>query len=85
MCTDWDYVNVRDFKWLNAYWETEVSTLFDSAHEVLDETADLGKKLIKELDLPIAENPFDVQQSKFFKEVYKNPERISNRLIEIEK
>jgi len=85
MCTDWDFVNVRDFKWLTNYWNEEVSTMFDSEHEILDESIELGKKIIKELELPIAEVPFDAQQSRFFKEVYRNPHRLTYNLIEREK
>ena len=69
MCTDWDFVNVRDFKWLNNYWENK-----DIA-DIDEQTKDLGSKLYQELNLPIAVEPLDAEQSKFFKTVYVNPVR----------
>jgi len=38
-------------------------------------STELGTKLIKELNIPIAVEPLDAQQSKFFKTVYQNPSR----------
>ena len=72
MCTDWDFVNVRDFKWLNEYW--------DAKGDIVDEdiehyTQELGDKLIHELELPIAVDPLDATQSNFFKTVYVNQPR----------
>ena len=40
---------------------------------------DLGYKLIEELDLPIAADPLDGNQSLFFKKVYENPVRDNSR------
>ena len=82
MCTDWDFVNVRDFKYLNNMWEETYSKVTE---EMLPyEIMGLGETLKHELDLPIASNPLDPQQSKFFKTVYRNPSRNSNKLIDIE-
>ena len=73
MCTDWDYVQVRDFKYLNSLWNDEYSKITE---EMLPyEIIGLGETLIHELDIPIAAHPLDLQQSKFFKTVYKNPAR----------
>jgi hypothetical protein len=72
MCTDWDYVQVRDFDYLNSLWK-EKNIAEENLH---NQVIDLGKKLIIELDIPIAEEPLDAQQSKFFKEVYQIPTRI---------
>ena len=53
MCSDWDFVNVRDFDWLNEYWESK-----DMSEEGMElETTFLGEKLLEELDLPIAIDP----------------------------
>jgi len=71
MCTDWDFINVRDFKWLNEYWNSK--DLNDD--EMEDNTISLGYSLIEELDLPIAAEPLNGNQSKFFKTVYVNPAR----------
>ena len=79
MCTDWDYVQVRDFEYLNDLWATS----FESIEDVDYEIEEYGSKLINELDIPIAEKPLDAQQSKFFKAVYQHPARTDHqRFIE---
>ena len=71
MCTDWDFVNVRDFDWLNEYWDSK-----DIDEDQMEaDTIDFGYKLIDELNLPIAADPLDGNQSLFFKTVYQNPIR----------
>ena len=77
MCSDWDYVNVRDFEYLNSMWEQEVKHI--KFLYLNDEVNDLGEKLIQELRVPIATDPLDPDQSKFFKLVYQNPSRNSNQ------
>jgi hypothetical protein len=75
MCTDWDYVQVRDFKYLNAFWNQ-----LDITEPTLMETIEsLGDKLINDLDIPISRHPLDAQQSKFFKAVYQLPTRIPHQ------
>lgn len=81
MCTDWDYVQVRDFEYLNSLWDSEYSKITEDMlpYEIIA----LGASLINDLDIPIAENPLDAQQSKFFKEVYQHPARTDHqRFIE---
>jgi hypothetical protein len=73
MCTDWDFINVRDFDYLNEYWDNTVSLI--SEEVLLDKTEEMGAMIKKELDLPIGETPLDAGQSNFFKEVYQNPAR----------
>lgn len=73
MCSDWDFVNVRDFEWLNNYWNTELE-VFNGKH-LLERTEELGTLLINELNIPIAQTPLSDEQSKFFKTVYQNPSR----------
>jgi hypothetical protein len=81
MCTDWDYVQVRDFKYLNSLWE-EVEPRV-SMEGLQDSIEDLGNKILTELDIPISEKPLDSQQSKFFKAVYQHPSRTDHqRFIE---
>ena len=81
MCTDWDYVQVRDFKYLNSLWK-EVEPRV-SMEGLQDSIEDLGDKILAKLDIPIAAQPLDAQQSKFFKSVYQNPSRTDNqRFIE---
>jgi len=77
MLTDWDYVNVRDFEYLNDMWEQDVSHI--KPMYLHDEVSDLGEKLMQELRVPIAVDPLDPNQSKFFKLVYQNPSRNSNQ------
>jgi hypothetical protein len=74
-CTDWDYVNVRDFSWLNEFWRTDVSLINET---ILDEEiSKFGEKLAQDLHIPIDE-PLTAMQSKFFKEVFTNPSRVPN-------
>ena len=81
MCTDWDYVQVRDFKYLNSLWD-EVEPRV-SMEGLQDSIEDLGNKILTNLDIPIAEQPLNAKQSKFFKSVYQNPSRTDNqRFIE---
>jgi hypothetical protein len=73
MCTDWDYVMVRDFEYLNSLWNERYSKVSD---EMLPyEIMGLGETLVHQLDLPIAPNALDSAQSKFFKAVYQVPTR----------
>ena len=71
MCTDWDYVNVRDFEYLNDYWNNK--DLDESQME--EDTIDFGYKLIDELEMSIAAEPLNGNQSLFFKSVYQTPSR----------
>jgi hypothetical protein len=73
MCTDWDYVNVRDFEYLNDFYNAEIASITEE--ELPEKIEDMGTLLINELDIPIAETPLDGAQSKFFKTVYQNPSR----------
>ena len=77
MCTDWDYLQVRDFKYLNEYWDKTVSVHIHDGN-LLESIQRLGTSLIDELDIPISVNPLDAQQSKFFKAVYEHPARTNN-------
>ena len=81
MCTDWDFVQVRDFEYLNDLWKVS----FESIEDIDYEIEEYGIKLINELKLPIAEQPLNAQQSKFFKTVYEGPQRITDpKLIDPE-
>jgi hypothetical protein len=73
MCTDWDYVQVRDFEYLNSLWREEFENL--SEEQVQQEIEKLGSILVDDLELPIDAIPLNEGQSKFFKEVYVNPKR----------
>ena len=73
MCTDWDYVNVRDFEYLNTLWKEEFEEMIDPTSASLE----YGSNLINDLEVPIARVPLNAEQSKFFKTVYQNPSRNS--------
>jgi hypothetical protein len=70
-CTPWDYANVRDFEWLNNFWETEVKDV-----DPLETSIHLGTEILKGTGADISTTPLDEQQSKFFKSVYQNTPRI---------
>jgi len=82
MCTDWDYINVRDFEYLNEHWDKISKDITEE--NINDEIEKLGALLIDKLDIPIAEIPLSGSQSKFFKEIYQNPMRMSDRFLEKE-
>jgi len=71
LCTDWDYIKVRDFEYLNKLWNDKVQDESD----LLEAIEDYGERLLEQLDIPIAVKPLDAQQSKFFKSTYRNPPR----------
>ena len=68
--TDWDYINVRDFRWLNLHWQNYVKLL--SIEQVHKEVSILGQQIGKILPIDSAFTP---QQSKFFKRFLINPLR----------
>jgi len=73
MCTDWDYIQVRDFEYLNEYWSNTIKTI--SEENLLEEIKKLGSLLTGYLDIPIAETPLDNAQSYFLKSIYQTPSR----------
>ena len=77
-CTDWDYLNVRDFKWLNNYWEEHDSQTTEKMlpYEIMG----IGETLKHELNINIAD-PFTDEQSILFKALYTNPPRMPNNFI----
>jgi len=77
MMTDWDFVNVRDFDYLNNMWKNlEVTVNEENLMEAIE---DYGDKLKEALDLPISPTPLDAGGSYFFKTVYQNPARTTNQ------
>jgi hypothetical protein len=80
MCTDWDYVQVRDFEYLNKLWEEEYSKIEPDMLKY--EIIGLGETLKHELKLPLGDM-LSPDQSKFFKTVYEQPTRTEyQRFIE---
>ena len=77
MLTDWDHVCVRDFEYLNNFWDNVCLQVNED--NLLQETKKIGEMLKEEMDLPIALTPFDAGQSSFFKTVYQNPVRDNSK------
>ena len=72
MFTDWDYIQVRDFDHLDELWQENKNM---NSSNLAYESAKTGTQIIKELNLPITEDPLTPQQSIFVKTVFHNPER----------
>ena len=79
-CTDWDYIQVRDFDYLTEFWNNEVKDI--TAEELSVKIIHYGNELKKRLDLEICE--LDVDASKFFKGVFKNSNRSNHGFLEKE-
>lgn len=79
-CTDWDYIQVRDFEYLNRYWQENVLGCSDDLLKL--RIFELGDKIRSKLLLPVAD--LDNKQSLFFKEVWTNPPRTHTALTEKE-
>lgn len=84
---NFDYKNVRDFKWHDAFWQQSVQPQFAGGSEICkatgwtydkkklqDEIFKLGEVLRSRLNFEIAE--LDANGSRFFKESWINPPRL---------
>lgn len=93
--TDWDYINVRDFEYINKMFEEEIKPKFIgddqkcyksnyswSKEALLQEIRNIGVILRKEMKLDIAE--FDEVQSQFYKKSYINMPRMNKLMTETE-
>ena len=89
----WDWKNVRDFRWLTEFFETEVFPEFAGEEEMCVNTGmrwdkaklkakthELGIDIRKQLKLKIAD--MGEEGSAFFKEVYINPSRLGAQVRE---
>lgn len=80
MLTDWDYVQVRDFEYLNEMWSKEFEGMEDDVIQARIKY--LGSELKEKLNVPVGDI-LTPDQSKFFKTVYEHPARTDNqRFIE---
>lgn len=70
--TEWDYVQVRDFEYLNDLWKNKISKNVNEFN-IYEEIESLGNKISNNMNLPMGN--IDENASKFFKMVYKNPSR----------
>jgi hypothetical protein len=79
-CTDWNYIQVRDFDYLNSIFDIHFKdkTVEDIEKHILD----LGNEIRLKLNMPVTELTSD--QSKFFKAVWTNPPRTNRSLTESE-
>jgi hypothetical protein len=75
-CTDWDYLQVRDFDYLNRLFEEKFY------NDPLEQIIMLGEQLKFKLDLPM--HYFSPEQSRFFKEVWVNPPRYDYMVKELD-
>ena len=73
--SNWDYVNVRDFKYLNQYWQDNVSHYTEE--QAVAEADRLSNLMSSRVEIP---QTFSSDQSKFFKRFDVNPARRS-RLV----
>jgi hypothetical protein len=71
-CTDWDYANVRNFKYLTEHWERQHANAEPEA--ITAHLNFLGKELHEKCNIEIAN--LDPAGSKFFKATYTNTPRI---------
>lgn len=79
-CTDWDYIQVRDFDYLNRMFDNYSTEVSDKGLDLC--INNLGIDLRNKLNLPVAD--LDQNQSKFFKEVWTSPPRTNTALLEKE-
>jgi len=95
--TSWDFLNVRDFEYINTMWNDDVKHNFTGKRDdmrcyktgytwneytLLNSIKDLGDKLRKGLLINVAE--LDETQSKFFKATYTAPPRMNKMVTEEE-
>jgi len=80
LCTDWDFVQVRDFEYLNNLWQESKDSI-NSSTKLLQDITQYGSILEQELEFPIDPEPLFAKQSAFFKSVYTNPSRSSSKNI----
>ena len=83
MCTDWDFINVRDFAYLNTLWNDELEGVDeDSAADLAQQ---FGDKIKQQLDIPISSLPLSIDQSKFHKTTFTNSIRPKHPLLAADK
>jgi len=73
MCTDWNFINVRDFAYLNSLWNDELAGIDED--NAVDLAQHVGDKIKQNLDIPISSLPLSIDQSKFHKTTFTNSVR----------
>ena len=79
MYTDWDYIQVRDFRYLTTLWNDTVKQF--SEQDVYNECIKIGDLINSRFLLP---EPYTPLQSKFFKKNLENPKRQSEFVFDYE-
>jgi hypothetical protein len=77
MLTDWDHSQVQSFDHLDHIWHEEVRDLADPQGYIRD----LGVELRNRLGMAIEPEPLTPAQSKWFKSVFHQPERVEPRRL----
>jgi hypothetical protein len=77
MLTDWDHTQVQSFDHLDHIWHEEVRDLADPQGYIRD----LGVELRNRLGMAIEPEPLTPAQSKWFKSVFHQPERVEPRRL----
>ena len=77
--TDWDFINVRDFDYLNNYWNQTIETI--SKDNLLKEIEKLGNLIKEKIDIPIPITPLEPEASKFYKHTYQSPARLKKGFL----
>ena len=67
-CTDWDYVNVRDFEYVNKMWTDTYSKMGEE--DLLYEMEILGEHLVNELGMDVPLDVYNEDQSKMFRQAH---------------
>ncbi len=75
-CTDWDYVQVRDFDFLNNLYKTEILHLENNINELQSRIVELGSKL--KINLGLHWIDLDADQSRYTYELYHETINMSN-------
>jgi hypothetical protein len=81
--TDWDYINVRDFTWLNKFWyDSNFLNKYPTTDILWDGIVNYGEILRHQLALPVAD--LDKNSSIFFKKAYVGLPRTGSYMTEEE-
>ena len=94
--TNWDFINVRDFEYINDLWNSDIKKRFMDDDDMrcyntgytwnegrlISAIVELGDEIRKGLLISVAE--LDATQSKFFKATYTSPPRMNKMVTEEE-
>lgn len=79
--TDWDYIQVRDFTYLETLWNEVNQEITEE--NILEKSNELGKILQRDLQIPV-DQVLLPEQSEMFKYSYTNTDRTGQGFIDIE-